>query len=159
MYKSIMACIDGSETADKVIDESIRLSLLAGARLHVVHVIDLPYLLTTVGFYDLVMLTHALRRQGTILLDRAEQRAVAASVPCTTELAETERLSETIAARLLHCAETSGADLLMIGAHGHRGIDALLPGSVATRLCRIATCPVLLVPSAKSDWTSGTTLL
>jgi nucleotide-binding universal stress UspA family protein len=159
MYEKIMACIDGSDTADKVIDESVRLSLLAGARLHVVHVIDLPYLLTTVGFYDLVMLTHALRRQGTILLDRAQQRANAAHVPCTTELAETERIAETIAARLLHCADACGADLLTIGTHGHRGIDALLPGSVATRLCRIATCPVLLVPSATTDWTSGTKLL
>jgi nucleotide-binding universal stress UspA family protein len=147
MYGKIMVCIDCSDAGYRVLDEAIRLAAADRAELHIVHVIDLPYLLVTVSFYDPVTLITALRAKGTAMLEEARQRANSASVPCTTQLAETEHLTESIAARLQRCAEDCDAALLVIGAHGHRGLDAVLPGSVVTRLSHIATCPVLLVPA------------
>jgi nucleotide-binding universal stress UspA family protein len=147
MYGKIMVCIDSSDAGTRVLDEAIRLAAADRAKLHIVHVIDLPYLLVTVNFYDPVTLMTALRTKGTTLLELARQRATSASVPCTTQLAETEQLTETIAARLQRCADDCEAALLVIGTHGHRGLDAVLPGSVVNRLCRIATRPVLLVPA------------
>jgi nucleotide-binding universal stress UspA family protein len=38
-----------------------------------------------------------------------------------------------------------GADLLVVGTHGRRGLSHLLLGSVAERLLRAARCPVLCV--------------
>jgi nucleotide-binding universal stress UspA family protein len=146
MYGKMMVGIDGSDAGYPVLDEAIRLAAADRAELHIVHVIDLPYLLVTVSFYDPVTLIAALRAKGATLLEEARHRASAASVPCTTQLAETEQLTETIAARLQRCADDCGAALVVIGTHGHRGLDAVLPGSVANRLCRIATRPVLLVP-------------
>jgi hypothetical protein len=36
-------------------------------------------------------------------------------------------------------------DLIIVGTHGRRAFDRLLMGSVAERVVRIASCPVLAV--------------
>ncbi|SDI33390.1 universal stress protein [Paraburkholderia phenazinium] len=156
MYGKIMVCIDDSDARYRVLDEAICLAAADRAQLHIVHVIDLPYLLVTVSFYDPVTLTASLRAKGAKLLEEAQQRASSASMPCTTQLAETEQLTETIAARLQRCAEDCGAALVVLGAHGHRSLDAVLPGSVVNRLGRIATHPILLVPARTQRPSAGT---
>jgi nucleotide-binding universal stress UspA family protein len=40
-------------------------------------------------------------------------------------------------------ASDIGADMIVVGTHGHRGIERLLLGSVAEALVRNAPCPVL----------------
>ena len=42
-------------------------------------------------------------------------------------------------------ARAESADLIVIGTHGYGGVDRLLLGSVADRVIRRATCPVLSV--------------
>ncbi|WP_437737530.1 universal stress protein [Sorangium sp. So ce1335] len=37
------------------------------------------------------------------------------------------------------------ADLVVVGSHGHRGLERLLLGSVAERVSRLARCPVWIV--------------
>ena len=44
-----------------------------------------------------------------------------------------------------HAAER-GADLLVLGSHGHGVIRRFLLGSVAERVLREAGCPVMIVP-------------
>jgi nucleotide-binding universal stress UspA family protein len=42
-------------------------------------------------------------------------------------------------------AEEEGADLIVMGTHGRRGLRHLLMGSVAERVVRMAPCPVLTI--------------
>ena len=42
-------------------------------------------------------------------------------------------------------AKESNADLIVIGTHGRTGLASLLLGSVAEKIVRLATCPVLTV--------------
>jgi nucleotide-binding universal stress UspA family protein len=42
-------------------------------------------------------------------------------------------------------------DLIVIGTHGRRGVDRLLMGSVAEKIVRVATVPVLTVHAPESD--------
>lgn len=42
--------------------------------------------------------------------------------------------------------DTHGADLIVVGTHGHGPVRRFLLGSVAERLIRMARCPVLAVP-------------
>lgn len=42
--------------------------------------------------------------------------------------------------------ENHGADLMVVGSHGHGPVRRFLLGSVADRLVRTARCPVLVVP-------------
>lgn len=46
---------------------------------------------------------------------------------------------------IIDYAREIGADLIVIGTHGRTGLSHLLLGSVAEKLVRLATCPVLTV--------------
>jgi nucleotide-binding universal stress UspA family protein len=48
--------------------------------------------------------------------------------------------------RILECARSLPADLIVIGTHGIGGFQHLLLGSVTEKVVRQATCPVLTVP-------------
>jgi nucleotide-binding universal stress UspA family protein len=52
---------------------------------------------------------------------------------------------------ILDHAEALGADLLILGSHGRKGVQRLLLGSVTERLLRKVTCPVMVVPSGAPD--------
>jgi nucleotide-binding universal stress UspA family protein len=51
---------------------------------------------------------------------------------------------------ILAQAEASRADLVVIGSHGRGGVRRLVLGSVAEKVLRLATCPVLTVRSGAS---------
>jgi nucleotide-binding universal stress UspA family protein len=50
--------------------------------------------------------------------------------------------------RILDVVAEEGADLLVVGTHGRTGLQRAVLGSVADRMMRQATCPVLTVRSA-----------
>lgn len=50
------------------------------------------------------------------------------------------------AQRITETAEKEAADLIVMGTHGRTGLRHMLIGSVAERVVRHATCPVLVVP-------------
>jgi nucleotide-binding universal stress UspA family protein len=50
---------------------------------------------------------------------------------------------------LLDHVKQSGADLLVVGSHGHGVISSLLLGSVAEGMVRRASVPTLIVPAAR----------
>jgi nucleotide-binding universal stress UspA family protein len=48
-------------------------------------------------------------------------------------------------------AESQGADLVVIGTHGHTGLKHLLLGSIAERVVQKAPCPVLTVKTTPAQ--------
>ncbi|MFT5683643.1 MAG: nucleotide-binding universal stress UspA family protein [Myxococcota bacterium] len=56
--------------------------------------------------------------------------------------------SGTPAEGVLHETEAGRYDLLVAGTHGRKGVSRLFIGSVAEKLVRSASCPVLTVRSA-----------
>jgi nucleotide-binding universal stress UspA family protein len=55
------------------------------------------------------------------------------------------------AGEILEQAASMNADLLVIGTHGRSGVERLVLGSVAEKVLRKATCPVLTVPTHSPD--------
>ena len=55
----------------------------------------------------------------------------------------------TAADTILCLARTRAASLIVMGAHGRRGFDHLMLGSVTERVLRHAPCPVLAIPSKR----------
>ncbi|MFX5245192.1 universal stress protein, partial [Acinetobacter baumannii] len=62
-----------------------------------------------------------------------------------TVLVETQSVGEDVAGALQAEAVRSGADVVVIGTHGRRGLAHVMLGSVAEKFIRQATTPVLLV--------------
>jgi nucleotide-binding universal stress UspA family protein len=52
---------------------------------------------------------------------------------------------------ILHEARALPADLIVMGTHGHSGVERFLLGSVAEKTLPKATCPVLTIPPAAAD--------
>ncbi len=57
--------------------------------------------------------------------------------------AQSHILSGYAAEEILHFAEKEGSDLIVMGTHGRKGIDRILFGSVAEKIVKSATRPVL----------------
>jgi nucleotide-binding universal stress UspA family protein len=49
------------------------------------------------------------------------------------------------ATQIIHVAQETHCDLIVIGTHGRTGLDRVLMGSVAEKVLRQAPCPVLAV--------------
>jgi nucleotide-binding universal stress UspA family protein len=118
------------------------LARLAGARIHLLHVVESPALhaLTPAGALDLalpdVVVTGARLEAEKLLLElareaRADVRVHVVEGPATEIICE--------------MAERLPAELIVMGTHGRDGLAHLLLGSVAERTLRRAPCPVLTV--------------
>ena len=62
---------------------------------------------------------------------------------------------ETPADGILHYAEATGADLIVVGTHARRGLGHLLLGSVAAETLRRSDVPVLTVPERAAQTAPG----
>jgi nucleotide-binding universal stress UspA family protein len=67
------------------------------------------------------------------------------TVPLEAALVDTETSNDDIAHAIVREAQRWNADLLALGTHGRRGPARWLLGSVASRVARIATTPLMLV--------------
>lgn len=154
MYQRILVPVDGSSTSNKGLDEAIRLAGITHASLRLIHVVD--ELVFAGGFEayaaysgDLVPM---MKEAGEQLLAQAKARVQASGISVDTKLFETlaARVSEVVNDE----AKAWGADLIVIGTHGRRGVGRLLLGSDAEQIVRMAPIPVLLV---RAPETAGAT--
>ena len=76
--------------------------------------------------------------------------ALAQKLGVTVETALHENLSGRVADVILAEAKKWGADLIVMGTHGRRGIRHVVLGSDAEAVVRSATVPVLLVRAPKA---------
>jgi nucleotide-binding universal stress UspA family protein len=151
MYKRILVATDGSKTSARALSEAVKIAGLTHGTIHAVYVVDKTPLFNYAGYYDPIALVDALRKDGRAALQSAESACEQAGVACDAELVETERLNEDVASTLQHCAERTGAELVVLGTHGRRGVRRIVLGSVAERFVRFAQCPVLLVRGTEPD--------
>jgi len=148
MYQKILVPVDGSDTSSRGLDEALRLARLTGAQLRLVHVIDeLSLMIGMESFAALSADTVRLLREGgqQILAD-ARSRAAAAGVQAETVLVDS--FTTGVCDEILRQCNEWGADLVVLGTHGRRGVRRLFMGSDAEQIVRLAATPVLLVRAA-----------
>ncbi|MFM0491617.1 universal stress protein [Paraburkholderia sp. SIMBA_055] len=145
MYKKILVAVDGSETSARALSAALNLARESDARLQPLFVVDVPLLTYDVPGYDPSNVRSALVEDGKRVLADATALMTASGVKGPSRLVETELAGDDIAHRILAAAQEFGADVVVIGTHGRRGVQRLMLGSVAERFLRIATCPVLLI--------------
>jgi nucleotide-binding universal stress UspA family protein len=150
MYKRILVPIDGSPTSHAGLDEAIKLSKLTGARLRLLNVVEM--LTFTSGLEPtsayMADFLPAARQAGQQVLDQAVAHVMASAVPVDTVLLD--GMGARVSDAIVEQARTWGADLIVIGTHGRRGVGRMLMGSDAEQVLRMAPVPVLLVRVAGS---------
>ncbi len=123
----ILVGLDGSAYSHRAAEEAVILARLCGAQLVLLRVVE-----------------HLANKELAEKEAREYLEQRAATLP--EELRATAVTACGSAARtIVQVALREGADLVVVGTHGRRGLDRLVAGSVAENVARVSTCPVLLV--------------
>lgn len=148
MYNLIMVPIDGSPTSQRAFDSALNAARENHAELIPLFVVDVPLIAYQAPGFDPSIMLEALLREGKQLRSdtlKAMQREGVNGIPRVVEI---DRPGMDVAERILQEARSLKADLLVIGTHGRRGLRRLVLGSVAERVARTSSCPVLLIPGS-----------
>ena len=139
--KIILVPVDFSQHSEAALDYAVELSVKLGAKVHLLNVIGVP----AMGVPEL----------GVALTASFIESIVKESQAALDKLADARRSKATIGdamlrtgdARdvILQTAEEVGAELIVMGTHGRRGVGRMLLGSIAEAVVRTASCPVLTV--------------
>jgi len=145
VYSKILVPIDGSSTSERALAEAAQLAQLTGGRLRLLNIVD-P--LGHINGFEapalyLNELHPAMVKAAHELVEKAKESLADKGLTVETEVCESRgaRVSEMI----VECAKNWGAELLVLGTHGRRGIERVLMGSDAELVVRTSPVPVLLV--------------
>jgi len=147
MFKRILVAIDGSDAARAALGESIELARRIQARVRILHVINqMPWSGSTVSGEVLQGLMDGLRGTGESLLHEALRSARAAGIDADTRLVEAPGADA--GEYVTKAAGAWGADLIVCGTHGRRGLRRAVIGGDAEYIVRHCAVPVLVVRAA-----------
>lgn len=145
MYEKILVPVDGSETSNKALDEAVRVAKLSGGQIRLLHVVG-P--LVHVSGYDLPLtymneMQEALMKAGEEVITEAKERLAESGLNLESKVVESTvtRVSEVI----VDHAQSWGANLIVLGTHGRRGVKRMVLGSDAEQVVRMSPVPILLV--------------
>ena len=137
-FQRILVPVDMSEHSRKAFEVAAELAGATGGELYLLNAYGLPpsayrYMAYTTAQMEVADLAN---RE---LLEWKERYAPAnVKVHVQTSSKEPRSAIASVAAQI-------GADLIVIGTHGHTGVKHLLLGSVAESVVRGSGCPVLIV--------------
>ena len=142
MYAHILIATDGSDHAGRGAELGLRLARSLNARVTAVSVIP-PW--AKAAGYDAIWYTDTLYKERAHAtadhhLQAVRQAAKENGVAIETAVVEHEQLHQGI----LEAASKFGCDLVVMGSHGRSGMQALLLGSVTSKLLTHSTLPVLV---------------
>jgi universal stress protein A len=140
--KTILVPTDFSKSADQALERALQLAELTQAEIHFVNAYELP---TAVGTLDVPLALpqeffDQIRDASQRQLDQRVKKATAGGIKAQAHLT-----CDTPARAILDAAAKVNADLIVMGTHGRTGMKHVLLGSVAERVVRLATCPVMTV--------------
>ena len=143
MFKHILAPVDGSATSMAGADKAAELAKAFGAVVTAVDVID-PYPFTGVGSefaYGQDQYLNAARAEAAAAMDGAAQRLQAAGGQAETRVIE----SHAVWRGIVEATDSCGADLIVMGSHGRRGLERLVLGSVTQSVLSHSKISTLVV--------------
>jgi nucleotide-binding universal stress UspA family protein len=143
MFKHILVPADGSDNAHRAIDKAIALAKAFDSKVSVIYVID-PYAFTGVGTdfaYGQAEYLSAATAEGNEALRVAKEAFEAAGIDSQTAVVE----GHSIYKGILDSASRLGADLIVMGSHGRKGLEKLVLGSVTSQVLSHAHLPILVV--------------
>lgn len=144
MYTHVLVAIDGSDLADRALDHAIAIAKAVKSDVTVVTVSESAAMIGAYadGFYaiDQSELTKGQEEAAKSLLDKAEAKVKAAGLPVKTVHVQDSFPAEGI----VDTAQNIGADLIVMGSHGRRGLGRLLLGSQTSNVLAHTKTPVLV---------------
>jgi nucleotide-binding universal stress UspA family protein len=143
--KRILVPLDFSANATRALDYAHGLAQRLGAALHLVHVCEVPTMMTPALDAYAIAYSDWSQRLG----EEAERELNKTTKALGDVTVTTEVLFGSPASSIVEAADTNKADMIVMGTHGHGAVMHMLMGNVAERVVRTAGCPVLTVREPK----------
>lgn len=141
MFQTILFPTDGSEETEAALETALDVAGQYGATVHALYVVNTAGIATG-DAESRRQIVETFENRSDDAVEAVAEAAAEASVDCTTAVARGAPADE-----ILDYAEDEGVDLIVMGTHGRTGLGRFLLGSVAERVTRHSTTPVLLVRS------------
>ncbi|WP_435098083.1 universal stress protein [Halorubrum sp. N11] len=140
LYDRILVPTDGSAEGRRAVAHALDLASVHGANVHGLYVVD-------TASYAGIPMESSWEGVGDLLRDDAKEAAgEVESLAVETDLDVETAVTEGSPSReIIRYAEDEGCDLIVMGTHGRGGIDRLILGSVAEKVVRGSSVPVLTV--------------
>lgn len=138
--------VDGSEAGEQALRFGLTLAQRLGAEVRVLHVIEEP----PVSFWGILAGLDPEAIRVRLQLHAEETRRRVEQLAHGQGVAAAVQVREGLPAEVL-LRESQGTDLIVVGTHGHKGMDRVLLGSVAERLVRESSVPVLVVRGGAAE--------
>lgn len=139
----ILIPTDGSDCSMRAAEYGVEIARRLGAKITVVYVIDTVVLDEEYAFFkedEREEIERKLKQAGQRYIDYVHGLAEKEGVKADFLLAKGIPFEQVV-----HLAEESNIDLIVMGSHGRRGTERILIGSVAERVIEYSSCPVLVV--------------
>ncbi|HEY2843597.1 MAG TPA: universal stress protein [Bryobacteraceae bacterium] len=147
--RKILLATDGSESSERAAQSIAERSWAEGTEVEVLSVVELTLGNTQAFLEPPLVDSGQFETQREAAMQRA-QSGVASAVQILSQ--RFSKVSESISVLLngpktviVEQAEQSGADLIVVGSHGHRGIERFLLGSVSEAVAFHANCSVEVI--------------
>jgi len=145
MFEHILLPLDGSELAEQALPPALKLAERFASQITLLRVIQPPYVATHISGSAYGEVINSLRRiayeEGMSYLKG--QQAALKEQGCAVHLHMIE--GDDVAGIILNLIGTLEIDTVVMSTHGRGGISPLGYGSVADKVLRAATVPILLI--------------
>jgi manganese transport protein len=136
VIRRIGAALEHADTDGSILSAACALARANRARLYLIHVVDAPG----------VMMLGADSGSQHAGADEAYLEELAREIEAPDLPVEPVLLFGRPAEEIVKCASETGLDLLVLGSHGHRGIEDLVYGTTVASVRHRLRIPVLVVP-------------
>lgn len=140
----IVLAIDGSKFSEAAIQTVINQARPQDTEIQVLHVVEPPSLLVAreMGGYDRALdaVWEAETKQAEALVTKVADELRSKNLKVTTTVEQGDPQS-----KIIDAASKWGADLIVVGSHGRKGLENFLLGSVSEGVARHASCSVEIV--------------
>lgn len=144
--KTILTAVDFSPITPKVISAASAIAAAFGARLVILHVTEPAAAYVPVGAAMDVITAPLPVEPPDMAALREKLEQLAAPARSTGISVETVAEVSLPIDAILKQADKTGADMLVLGSHGHGALYHLFSGSVVTSILEKATLPVTVIP-------------
>ncbi len=144
--KTLLAAVDFSDASPIIIARAAEFARAFGARIVLLHVVEPVTSYVPVGAaMDVIETAPPPILQEDLALQKTHLDQLAVGLENVETLVSIGLASDEIVTQ----AQQSGAELILLGSHGHGALYHLFAGSVVTGVLKHSPVPVLVVPTKK----------
>lgn len=142
--RRVLCTTDFSAAANKAVRQAVRIAQQLGAEVHLLHAYPVPSIPSPAGGdFSPQQLTAQLAESAETEMRREVREWNKRQISVVPHVA-----AGPPADVIVETAKEIGADMIVVGTHGRTGLAHLLIGSVAERVIRTATVPVVTIRTA-----------